>query len=235
MGGELLTRRRVLVSVLKLTKNGPVEERLVRKDAGVPAEVLDSLLKEIENLGLIRRRRGAVEASRFQRVKIALHILRLGGDPERACEHLEWDEFEDVTVVAFEINGYAVRKHFRFKWAGRRWEIDVLGCKRPYIVCVDCKHLRKRWAGSTVTKAVEMQMQRVSMLSEALPFLREAAGVTSWKKAYLIPTVLSLLPAPSKFYGGVPVVPILQLQDFLGELPAHLRALAFKLVHLDSL
>lgn len=228
-----MTKREVLISILKLTRGGPVEERLVGKDAGVSAEVLDGVLREIASFGLIWRKRGVVGADRIQRVKIAVHSITLGGDLELACRHLEWNEFEDIVAIAFEVNRYAVRKRFCFKWAGRRWEIDVLGFKEPNIVCVDCKHWRRSWSESAVAKAAGMQLRRVSALSEALPSVREDLGLTAWKRARLIPAVLSLIPAPSKFYGGVPVVPVLQLQNFLSELPAHVYALTFKLTILE--
>jgi len=223
-------KRSVLLSLLKLTRNGPVEEGLVGKTSRTPNSLLEEVLRESEDAGLVNRRLGFVDANPIQRVEIALKILRLRGDPERTFKHLRWEEFEDVSLIAFETNGYAVQKHFRFKWAGRRWEIDVLGCKQPYLLCVECKHLRRKWSSSTVTKAAERQMERVQMLSEALPFMREDLKLVSWRRAYLIPVILSLAPAPFKFHKGVPVVPILQLQDFINELPAHLNTLMFKLV-----
>jgi hypothetical protein len=45
--------------------------------------------------------------------------------------------------------------------------------------------------------------------------------VIHWRQATLIPVILSLVPGPLKFYNKVPIVPILQLQNFLNELPAH--------------
>jgi len=233
MNAKQRTKREILLSLLKLTRDGPAEERLVVKDSKVPSSLLEKVLRESEELGLIRRKLGFVDASRLQRVNIALQILRLGGDLERLSKHLSWEEFENFSVVAFETSGYTVQKHFRFKWAGRRWEIDILGRKNPYVVCVDCKHIRRKWSGSTVAKAAEMQKQRVLMLSEALPSLREVLKLASWKKAYLIPVILSLVPAPFKFHKGVPVVPILQLQDFINELPAHMDLLTFKLVDFE--
>jgi hypothetical protein len=39
------------------------------------------------------------------------------------------------------------------------------------------------------------------------------------------PMILSLIAPREKFYDGIPIVPVLQLQDFLNELPGHLESL----------
>ncbi|MFQ5837060.1 MAG: hypothetical protein ACE5HG_04310, partial [Candidatus Bathyarchaeia archaeon] len=55
--------------------------------------------------------------------------------------------------------------------------------------------------------------------------LRESVGLVNWKEATLVPIVLSLVPSPFKFYNNVPVVPVLQLPNFLNELLAHISSL----------
>jgi len=217
--------RNFLVSVLKLTKSGPVAKELVAKDAGIPTQTADQLLKKFCEAGLIQQRRKTIEASSNQRVKIAIHAIKLGADFERVCRVLEWIEFENLAAAAFEANNFAVRRHFLFKWTQRRWEIDVLGCKEPLIACVDCKHWSHGWRRSAIMKVVEAQALRTKVLAEALPRLQGEIGLVHWRQATLIPIILSLVPGPLKFYKNVPVVPILQLQDFLNELPAHVTSL----------
>lgn len=138
---------------------------------------------------------------------------------------LQWNEFENLAAGAFEANNFTVIKHFRFGWAGRRWEIDILGCKEPMVACVDCKHWRRGWRKSAIIRAVESQVERTQALTEVLPSLHKEVGLANWKRATLVPVVLSLVPGPSKFYTNVPIVPILQLQNFLNELPAHATSL----------
>jgi len=55
--------------------------------------------------------------------------------------------------------------------------------------------------------------------------LGEKLGLVQWRSATVIPTVLALVPGPFKFYNQVPIVPVLQLRDFLNELPAHVTSL----------
>jgi len=217
--------RNFLVSVLKLTKGGPVAKELVAKDAGIPTQTADRLLKKNCEAGLIQWRHRTIEASSNQRVKIAIHVIKLGADFERVCRFLEWIEFENLAAAAFEANNFVVKRRFRFKWTQRKWEIDVLGCKETLIACVDCKHWSHGWRRSIITKAVEAQTLRTKVLAEALPSLQGEIGLVHWRQATLIPIVLSMVPGPQKFYNNVPIVPILQLQDFLNELPAHIISL----------
>jgi len=221
----MVVERDLMVSILRLTKDGPVQQELISKDARVPTQVADGLLRKLSQAKLIEWKGKAIEASPHQRVKIAIEAVKLGADLERACKFLQWNEFESIAAEAFEANNFTVTKHFRFKWAGRRWEMDILGCKEPMVVCVDCKHWRRGWRRSAIMRAAESQVERTQALTEAFPSLKKEVGLANWKRTTLIPVVLSLVPGPFKFYNNVPIVPILQLQNFLNELPAHATSL----------
>ena len=227
----MAVERNILISVLKQTKSGPIAKELVARDAHVPTQVTDEGLKKFRDAELIKWQNKTIEASSNQRAKIAIHAIKSGADFERVCRVLEWIEFENLAATAFEANNFVVRRRFRFKWAQRRWEIDVLGCREPLIACVDCKHWSHGWRKSAIRKAVEAQALRTKVLAEALPSLRGEIGLARWKQATLIPIVLSLVLGPLKFYDNVPVVPILQLQNFLNELLAHITSLTHFRVH----
>jgi len=221
----MAVERNILISILKLTKHGPVTKELVARDANVPTQVTNEMLKNFCDARLIKWKDKTIEASSNQRAKIAIHAIKLGADFERVCRVLEWIEFENLAATAFEANNFIVRRRFRFKWDQRRWEIDVLSCREPLIACVDCKHWSHGWRGSAIRKAVEAQALRTKVLAEALPSLQKEIGLVQWRQATLIPVILSLVPGPLKFYNKVPIVPILQIQNFLDELPAHITSL----------
>ena len=105
------------------------------------------------------------------------------------------------------------------------WEIDVLAVKGRIVVCVDCKRWMKRLTASTMSRIVKAQMERVKALSKSLSKIMDTLLFLSEGKIFLIPVILSLVPASSKFCNGVPIVPILQLQNFLNELPANIHLL----------
>jgi Holliday junction resolvase-like predicted endonuclease len=217
--------RNLIISVLKLTKEGPVANEIVSRDARIATEIVDNILKKLQNNGLIYLRDNVLEVDSVQRLKMAVHAIRLGADLERASGFLDWKEFENMAALAFEINGYRVKKNFRFKHEGRRWEIDIIGCKKPLVVCVDCKHWHQGMYPSAFRKIVEAQVKRTYGLAESLSKVVGEIGCANWKKAKLVPTVLSLVKGRFKFYDDVPIVPVLQLQNFLSRLPAQAETL----------
>jgi len=221
----MTVERNLLISVLKLTKTGPIQLKLVSRDAHIPIQVADEMLRKLSDARFVKYVGELIEASPNQRARMAIHAVKLGADLERVCNVLEWKEFENITATAFEVNNFAVKRRFRFKWAGRRWEIGVLGCKEPLVACVDCKQWHHNWRRSAIIKTVELQVERTRALAEALVSLRENVGLVNWKEAILVPIVLSLVPSPFKFYNNVPIVPVLQLPDFLNELLAHITLL----------
>jgi Holliday junction resolvase-like predicted endonuclease len=221
----MTSEKEILASVLRLTKTGLVQKELIKKDARVSTEVLETVLRKLSDNRLINLQRGLVEVSLSQRVNLAVHALKLGSDYEQICKHLSWVEFESIAAQAFEANQFWALKNFHFQHAGKRWEIDILGCREPLIVCVDCKHWQHGWSRAAIIKTVEAQTERTRAFVDALPNYYQKARLAEWKSATLIPLILSLVPGPFKFHGNVPIVPVLQLQDFINEMPLEVHLL----------
>jgi len=233
----MTSEKDVIASLLRLAKTGPIQKELLRKDARVSVQVLDEALRKLFENGFIRQQRDLVEVSSSQRVSMAVQAIKLGADFERICKFLEWTEFESIAAQAFQANGFRVLKNFRFKHAGKRWEIDLLSCREPLIVCVDCKHWQRGWSRAATIKAVEAQVERTRAFADALPNYYQKARLTEWKSATLVPLILSLVHGPFKFHNNVPIVPVLQLQDFINELPLEINSLTYfkkKLVKIDG-
>ena len=215
----------LLISILKHTNSGHATKEIIGRDANIPVQVTNNVLRGLREIGLIECENELIEVSSNQRVKLAIHAINQGTDIERVCNVLEWKEFENFTATAFEKNNFAVKRNFRFKAAQRRWEIDVFAYSEPIIVCVDCKRWRRGWGNSAITKVAAAQAQRTEVLAGALHFLQPKIGLDGWKQATLFPAILSLFPGPVKFYNKVPVVPILQLQNFVDEFQGHINEL----------
>lgn len=221
----------ILISLLKLTQSGPVSKDVIARHARIPVQTTEQALNRLCREGLFNEYEGGlIEASPSQRARIALYALRFTADFQRVCGLLSWKEFESIAAEAFETNDYQVLSNFRFKQASKRWEIDIVGLKKPFILCVDCKHWKRGWRQAATAKAVEAQIKRTEAFAKALPDYQEKMKIAAWKTATLIPIVMSLVPGPYKFYNDVPVVPVLQLQDFINELPGE----AHLLKHLDQ-
>lgn len=219
--------RNLVISLLKLTKEGPVLIENVNKDARIPSAGALKLLRKLQKEDLIYLKPDSVEVDSTSRLKLAVRAASLGADVEHISDLLCWQEFEEIAAFALKNNGYTVHNNVRFKHAGRRWEIDVVGCKKPLVVCIDCKHWQRAIAPSALKKIVDDQIQRTRALADSVPNIALKLECARWEKAKFLPSVLSLIPSSFKFYDRVPVVPVLQLQDFITQLPAYVETLRF--------
>jgi Holliday junction resolvase-like predicted endonuclease len=209
----------MLITVLELTRSGSVVQETINKHARIPIQVAKELLQRMHNDHMIYLHDDFVEASDIQRLEMAVRALKSGADLERVSDLLKWKEFEGMAAFALENNGYLVQRNVRFKHGGRRWEIDVVGLRKPLVICMDCKHWHHRLCESMAKKIVKEQVARVNALAISLPnpAIRIVPAIDNDYK--FLPVVLSLIVDESKFFEGVPIVPILQLQDFLNHLP----------------
>jgi len=222
-------------SILKLTKNGPAPRESINKDAKLPSDVASKLLSKFQTDGLVYLSGNNVGADTGSRIKLAVRAIALGADIESVSDFLRWQEFEDIAAIALERNGYVVAKNVRFKHAGRKWEIDIVGCKKPLVICIDCKHWRHGMAPSALKRIAEAQVERTRALAESLPHVSLEIECAKWNKAKFTPAVLSLTQGRFKFYDMVPIVPVLQLQDFLSQLPAYTGSLKYFVKEFDHL
>ncbi|MBX5327454.1 MAG: NERD domain-containing protein [Candidatus Bathyarchaeia archaeon] len=215
----------IILAVLKLAKNGPIQKNLIAKEAHTSIPATDELLRTLDAKGFIQLKGKFLEIAPNQKLSLAVEAIRRGSDIERVCKYLEWEEFENFAAEAFETNHYRVKRNFHFKTHGKRWEIDLLAFKQPIIACVDCKHWQHCWSKTAIMKTAETQAERTRALACKLENFVDALGLNNWNQATLIPVVLSLVPGTFKFHNNTPVVPVIQVQNFINELPAHLYLL----------
>jgi hypothetical protein len=217
----VIVERNLIIAILKLTKGGATSHELINKQAKIPSEDAQKLLQKMQDDGLVYVREDAIELESAQRLKLAVRALSLGGDIEQVASFLSWQEFEEMADLALAENGYSVRRNLRFKHAGRKWEIDVVGCRKPLAICIDCKHWHHSLRPSAIKEIVKEQIKRTKALAEALPNPTIRIECAKWERVKFIPVVLSLMQGAAKFYEKVPVVSVLQLQDFVNGLPAY--------------
>jgi len=217
--------RNLLISLLKLTKESPVLVKDVKDDARLPSETTFGLLRKLQSEGLVNFDGELVEISTDNRLKLAARAASLCCDVERISNLLCWQEFEAIAVLALKNNGFSVSKNVRFTHAGRKWEIDAVGCKEPLVVCIDCKHWQRAISPSMLGKVAGAQAERAKALAEVLPNVKVKLECTCWSRAQFVPAILSLVQGGFKFYDDIPIVSVLQLQDFLYQLPAYMYSL----------
>ncbi len=212
-------------SIIKLTAKGQVSIESIRNDTKFSLETTADLLEQLQNQTLITINNGLVEVDTEMRLRMAATAVELGADIENISNYLEWQEFEEIAALALTKNDFFVKKNVRFKQNNKRWEIDVVGYKNPTVICIDCKHWRKSIHYSALRRMVDSQVNRVNAFAASLPNPAIDIDCAKWHNVNFVPTILSLLPGSFKFIDDVPVVPVLQLQDFLSQLPAHIGSL----------
>ena len=190
-------------------------------DAHLPLATSKKLLQKMQNENLVYLKGDCVEVNSANRLKLAVKAITLGADIERISDLLGWQEFEEIASLALKNNGYTVKKNTHFTYESHRWEIDVVGCSKPLVVCIDCKHWKRAITPYALKKMADAQIERTGAFANSLPNPKLRLDCTSWERAKFIPVVLSLVPCAYKFCYQVPIVPILQLQDFLTQLPAY--------------
>lgn len=217
----------LLISVLKLTKGKLALIEDVKNDARLPRATTINLLEKLQTEGLLYLEQETIKADSNLRLKLAVKATTLGADIERVSNLLCWQEFELIAATALRGNGHIVSSNFRFKGAARRWEIDVVGCKKPLVICIDCKHWQHAIAPSALQRIVGAQLERTKALSDSLPSISSKLSCTKWNEAKFVPVILSLFPSSFKFYDKVPIVPVFQLQDFINQLPIFINSVSF--------
>jgi Holliday junction resolvase-like predicted endonuclease len=226
-GDVLSVERNLLISLLKLTQNGKVMQNIVNSDAHIPSQLCATLLEKLKNETIVYVEDGTVEADTSMRIRIAAKAASLGADIEGLSRFLQWQEFEEITAETLNLNGYFTKRTVRFTQSSQRWEIDVVGCRKPIVVCIDCKHWSRGMHPSSVNKMAEAQAERVEAFAKFLPSKKHDIPCAKWDRAKFVPVILSLVPTRVKFYGEIPIVPVLMLQDFINQLPANVESLHY--------
>ena len=216
-----------MISVLKLTKSGCALLQDVKNESRLPLDTLVNNLENLRSQGVLKFEGDLIDVDSENRLKLAVKAISLGADVEVISSLLRWQEFESISATALRNNGYQVVQNLRFKHVTQRWEIDVVGCRKPLVVCVDCKDFHHSLTPSAMSRIVEAQVERVRALVDILPAIPLGLECVRWKMAKFLPMVLALMPSRFKFRDGVPIVPVLQLQDFLQQLPLEVESLKY--------
>jgi len=226
-GVFMLTEREVLAAILKTTRDKASSNiESISREARVPRAIVLEILNRLHESGFLMIDGDEVMVDLEQRLKIAVKSIGLGSDVEKIADLLTWSEFEQFSRKSLELNGFRATANFRFKWFGKRWEVDLIGVKKPLVISADCKHWRRGWSGSASIETARSQVKRTRALADASRRIRGRLNIIEWEYAYFVPVVLSLHPSQYKFYDKTPIVPILQISDFLQNLIVHLDDVA---------
>ncbi len=218
--------RALIMRLLNLTNGDAIEVEKLRGSLKMTAETFDRLVVQLKEAGLVTVEAGSVELSLDQRLGLAMRAVEVGADFEAVSRSLGWLEFEELSAMVFEENGFRVLRRFRFNADGRRWELDLLAERAPYLVCGECKHWSNGIGNKTARRIIEAHLEKVEVFSRHLMELRKRSGLEKWVRALVVPMALTLSSTPMEIYRRVPSVSVLTLPRFLNEFDGQLERLA---------
>jgi Holliday junction resolvase-like predicted endonuclease len=206
---------RLAVLSLSLIGSEPISIHEVSENTGVIIELLDGFFMKLKRESIIEYDGYHLSASQEQRMKLAIKAVNWGADPKTVCKPLGWDEFEDFAEFALKAGSYKTFKHFRFNGDKRRYEIDIIALKQPFILSIDCKHWKRSWQRAATSKIVSSQVDRTNAFYSTLSRYVHKLHIKAWNRLIIVPLVVTLSETPFKICEGTPVIPITSLQDFL--------------------
>ena len=143
------------------------------------------------------------------RLQTALFAITLGATIEDVSEYHTWRDFEAITGIILEENGFDVTKNLVL--TKPRMEIDVIGKKMNLALLIDCKHW-KNMSKSALDEIVKKQIERVK---------RYVAD----EDITALPVIVTLHQEGTQLVENVPIVPIMKLPSFLDEFVGNLGSL----------
>lgn len=157
-----------------------------------------------------------VPATAPRGVSAALALTRLGVDLGPVARSLTWKEFEEYCALAISAAGYSVRTNVRLRKPTR--QIDIIAESPSLVLSVDCKHWGRGASAAGLEAAAEAQIERTEVC---------AGGTLTGLGRTFLPVLLTMVDNQVKVVGGVPVVPLRALREFLASVSRFDQGLRF--------
>jgi Restriction endonuclease len=183
-------------------------DRYLVSKLGTGESARRAVLEVVEELGL--------SPDAPQRVSAALALTRLGADLDRVARSLAWGEFEEYCALVVSAAGYAVRRNVRLRKPTR--QIDIVAESLSLVLSIDCKHWKRSAGAGSLEGPAAAQAERTRM------YVKSRRQGDS--RAFL-PVLLTLAENRTRVVGGVPVVPLLALREFLASVSRFEEGLLF--------
>ena len=206
---------KLLLAVLKKTKDVPY---LVLNELKAETSIgrVNSFLKEIEQIGIVLQPTldANLQITREQRAQLVIHGARNGIDFDKIIKQLSWQEFELLITMVGDEFGYVAKKGLNFSTDERKYQIDVILKKAPYILLIDCKHYGGTGKSSVFRTAAEEQISRAEAVVKNIDDLKSKIRIRKWESGLVLPMIVTWLDDSVYFHEKVPVVPFAKLRSF---------------------
>lgn len=212
-----MLNKSLLINILKYTKGKNI---LLIEDFKKQENLsdLDQLIKK----GFVSCQNGVIYISNFQKIMMAVELVKLASSIDSVCSYLSWQEFEQIVKYALIQNNYETFLHLRLNLGRRKSEIDIVGVRGKMVLCIDCKHWSYGGKMATLKKAVTLQISRTDILARNSQFIQDKLN-RKLPDGILIPVIVTLREKSMQIIDGVPIVPIMKFHNFLNEYFGHIK------------
>ena len=153
-------------------------------------------------------------------------LIGVGIDPTRFVNYIDWREFEEFIARVLSEAGFEVFRGVEHR-GYRAFQIDVLAVdtvsKRALVV--ECKQWRRVYPRvASLKEAVARHRRRIELLNKYCEWIVVRIPVLRRVKEF-IPVIALLKPYKDKVMDGVPLVSIVEMNDFVQNLDLYIEEL----------
>ena len=137
----------------------------------------------------------------------SIKAIQEGEELVGISKYLDWREFEILTAELTEKHDYECLTNI--VTSKPRMQIDVIAIGKSHRIVFDCKHWKKQLGPSNIRKIADNHVKRCEKYFRT---------TNSEDDSKIFPVILTMSIENNKIVNGVPIVSIVQLNNFLLEI-----------------
>lgn len=177
--------RRILLWVLRTSRNEPVSIDIVKELSGASREVVKNVFEKF-NL------RHGQRLDTDDLLRIAITLFSMNVSPEALSLSLNWILFEELTSRIFENAGLNIMRNIQINIGKNRTQIDLLAFNEDTLYIVECKRWRRSITVGLIKSIEPAMKKRILIIKE---FLSKTIGEGEFE-IRLIPLLLTVYGSP---------------------------------------
>ncbi|MHA1712806.1 MAG: hypothetical protein ACTSW4_02000 [Candidatus Ranarchaeia archaeon] len=224
--------RKLIKAITQILKS-PAEEIPITtftSELGFPPSEIKDMLSVMKTKGVIDVVQGNIICLPGRRLELLPLGFEYGATYEDLAPYLTWHEFEAFCRYIVESHGFICHLNYRFTVPSnkKRYEIDVLALRRPYIFGFDAKHWQIRPGSYNALKtSTRQQYERLFALSRILPSRLIELGINQWSSVMIFPMIISLYDQNVEIQQSGVVIPVFKLNRFLSDFHMYTDTIPF--------
>lgn len=215
----VISSKNLILDLLQMSKDQ--EEIAIDKivqHRRIPLQRLNRLIQGLNHEldGIIEIGEDSIYIPKKEKMKLVNKAISSGISLEQVIETLHWKEFESFCLMVLDHHEFSAIHNYYFSFRKKRYEIDVIGMKKPLIFAIDAKKWKTGQA-SALKVVVKNQINRVRAFSKSLfkSKTRQKLNLSNWKQAKIIPIIVTSKMYEIKIFERIPIIPFFKLNGFI--------------------